>query len=39
MFAGSIASKPCSGRRIISANASSVIRLRAEGAMPLIKMP
>ena len=38
-LAGSIASKPVSGRAIISGIASSVIRLRADGAMVLATTP
>ncbi len=38
-LAGSMASKPDSGRAIISGKASSVMRLRAEGAMELARTP
>ena len=38
-LAGSIVSKPLSGLAIISANTSSVMRVRAEGAMALAVMP
>ena len=39
MLAGSMASKPDSTGAIISAKASSVMRLRAEGAMELAVTP
>ena len=39
MFSGAISSKPSSGFCIMSANTSSVMRVRAEGAIALAVTP